>query len=160
MTRIPALGRRGEGWVVLQVLLFGLIAVLGAVNLPSADPGAAGLVVIGLGVVLGFLGGLVILQGLRGLGRNLTPLPYPRDDATLVRDGIYGRIRHPIYAGTMALALAWTCITLSLPALAATLILLLVLDLKARREEVWLLDRYPEYDAYRAATKRFVPGLY
>lgn len=146
--------------MVLQVLLFGLIAVLGAVNLPSASPGPVGLIVIGLGVVLGFLGGLVILQGLRGLGRNLTPVPYPRDDATLVRDGIYGRIRHPIYAGTMSLALAWACITLSLPALAAALVLVAVLDLKSRREEAWLVDRYPEYGAYRAVTHRFVPGLY
>ncbi len=41
-----------------------------------------------------------------------------------------------------------------------SLVLAVVLDLKARREEAWLADRYPDYDAYRAATHRFVPGLY
>lgn len=160
MTRIPALGRRGEGWVVLQVLLLALVAILGAVNLPSADPGTLGLVVIGLGVVLAFLGGLILLQGLRGLGRSFTAVPFPRDDGALVRDGIYAQIRHPIYAGSIGLALGWTCITLSVTALAAALVLVVVLDLKARREEAWLTDRYPEYVAYRSATHRFVPGLY
>jgi protein-S-isoprenylcysteine O-methyltransferase Ste14 len=117
-------------------------------------------VVIGLGIVLAFLGGLVILQGVRGLGRSFTAVPYPRDDGALVREGIYAHIRHPIYAGTIGLALGWACITLSATALAAALVLVVVLDLKARREEAWLADRYPDYDAYRAATHRFVPGLY
>ena len=162
MTRIPALGRRGEGWVVLQVLLFAVIAVLGAISLPSADPGPGniGLLVVGLGLVLTFVGSLVVNQGIRGLGPSFTPWPYPRDDGALVRGGIYALIRHPIYTGTIVLALAWACISLSLPALAAVAILAVVLDLKARREEAWLADRYPDYDAYRAATHRFVPGLY
>jgi protein-S-isoprenylcysteine O-methyltransferase Ste14 len=34
------------------------------------------------------------------------------------------------------------------------------LDLKSRREEAWLVERYPAYAEYRARTARFVAGLY
>ena len=34
------------------------------------------------------------------------------------------------------------------------------LDLKSRREEGWLRGRYPEYEAYRQRTRRFIPGAY
>ncbi len=146
--------------MALQVLLFALIGLLGLVNLSVAPPAGIGVVVIGIGAVVGFVGGLVLLQGVRGLGASFTAMPRPREDATLVREGIYAHIRHPIYAGLIGLAVAWSCITLSVPALAATLVLVIVLDLKARREEAWLTDRYPEYAAYRRATRRFVRGLY
>jgi len=33
-------------------------------------------------------------------------------------------------------------------------------DLKSRREERWLEERYPGYAAYRARTRRLIPGLY
>ena len=137
MTRIPALGPKGEGWVALQVVLFVLIAALGALNLPEARPGTVGIVVVIIGVGLGLVSGLTVLRGLRSLGPSLSARPYPAEDGRLTREGAYGRIRHPIYAGVIGLALAWSFITLSLPALAVSLVLIVVLDLKARREEAW-----------------------
>ena len=45
--------------------------------------------------------------------------------------------------------------------LVPTLLLTVLFDLKARREEAWLIERFPEYVAYRAGTpRRFVPWLY
>ena len=45
--------------------------------------------------------------------------------------------------------------------LAPTALLAVLFDLKARREEAWLIERFPEYVAYRAGTpRRFVPWLY
>jgi protein-S-isoprenylcysteine O-methyltransferase Ste14 len=38
--------------------------------------------------------------------------------------------------------------------------LLPFLDAKARREEEWLRERFPEYRGYEASVKRFVPGIY
>jgi len=32
--------------------------------------------------------------------------------------------------------------------------------LKSRREEAWLTERFPGYDAYRRRTRRFLPGLW
>ena len=34
--------------------------------------------------------------GLQNLGKNLTPLPKPRDSNSLITDGIYSYCRHPM----------------------------------------------------------------
>ena len=39
-------------------------------------------------------------------------------------------------------------------------LLAVVLDLKSRREEIWLRERFPEYKAYAARTRKFIPGIY
>ncbi len=161
MTRIPPLGFRGEGWVVIQIALILVIAIAGALALPSAIQGFAdGWPLMLLGLAAMVFGGWLVWSGTRGLGDSFTALPRPHDDATLIQDGPYARIRHPIYAGVMCLSLGWAVATRSLPALVAALALALVLDLKARREEVWLAERYPDYHDYRSRTHRFVPGVY
>jgi protein-S-isoprenylcysteine O-methyltransferase Ste14 len=33
-------------------------------------------------------------------------------------------------------------------------------DLKARREERWLRERFADYDDYARRVKRFIPGFY
>jgi protein-S-isoprenylcysteine O-methyltransferase Ste14 len=142
------------------VVLFILIGALGALNLPQARPEPLGVALVVVGIGLGLVSGLLVLRGLRGLGPTFSALPYPPEGGRLARDGAYGRIRHPIYAGVIGLALAWSSITLSLPALGLSLILVAVLDLKARREEAWLAERYPEYADYARETRRFVPGVY
>jgi len=161
VTRIPALGPRGEGWVILQLALILVIAIVGALALPaaiSAWPDNWPFVI--QGVLLFVVGGWVVGVGVRRLGPSRTAMPRPRDDATLIQDGIYARIRHPIYAGLVGLGVGWALGTISLPALIGALVLAVVLDLKARREEVWLAERYPEYPDYRARTHRFIPGVY
>jgi protein-S-isoprenylcysteine O-methyltransferase Ste14 len=94
VTRLPSLGRRGEGWVAGQVVLF-------------------------LAVV----------------------------------------VRHPIYGAGIVLALGWSLATSPL-ALLATVVLALFFELKSRREEAWLEERHPGYDAYRNRVRwRFIPGI-
>ena len=161
MTSIPALGPRGEGWVLLQLVLILVIAILGALALPAAIVGwpARWPFVIQGALLLG-VGGWVVIQGARRLGDSLTAMPRPRDGASLVQDGIYARVRHPMYAGIVGLGLGWALVTLSLPALVAALVLALVLDLKARREEGWLAERYTGYPEYRSRTHRFIRGVY
>ena len=50
------------------------------------------------------------------------------------------------------------------PASLVTLVLVgllaVLFDAKSRREEAWLSAAFPGYEAYRARTKRFVPGVY
>jgi protein-S-isoprenylcysteine O-methyltransferase Ste14 len=122
----------------------------GAPRFAASVAGGALLVV---GIALGYL-------GIRDLDRSLSPLPRPRDTAVLIQDGVYRRIRHPIYAGVILLAIGWGLFMASFAALALALALAVLLDLKARREEVWLRDRYPGYAAYAEHTTRFVPGIY
>ena len=102
----------------------------------------------------------IAVRGARDLGSNLTPMPRPLPDAELVETGIYGRIRHPLYAAVMLVALGWGTAMQSARALIAAGVLAVWLDAKARREEAWLMSRFPRYAAYRLRTSRFVPGLY
>jgi protein-S-isoprenylcysteine O-methyltransferase Ste14 len=68
-------------------------------------------------------------------------------------------VRHPIYGGVIVLALGWS-LRRSPLVLVPTALLAIVFELKSRREEVWLDERYPEYADYRAATRhRFIPWV-
>ena len=160
-SRLPNLGPRGEGWVVGQVILLGIIFVAGLRNLAesgSASPWGPASSSVGL-VAIGF-GGFLAVRGVRDLRASLSPFPRPVAGATLVQSGIYGLIRHPIYSGLMLAAVGWSLVTGSIPALAATGLLFLLLVGKAHREEAWLVAAHPDYRAYQQRTKRFLPWIY
>ncbi len=160
-SRVPALGPRGEGWVLLQVALFGVIGVGGLTSLTSAPPsGTADLGRVAIGGLAVVAGAIVAVLGVLGLGSSLSPFPKPVDGSELVTHGVYGVIRHPIYSGIVLAAIGWSVATASIVAFAAAVLLFLLFDAKSRREEVWLAERHPGYAAYRTRTKRLVPGLY
>ena len=157
MSNLPSLGPRGEGWVAIQFVLLGAIG-LAALTGPSWDGSVRSLTTVA-GFVLALAGLAMALLGLRDLGANLTPLPYPRDSARLVESGIYSRVRHPIYGGIIVGAVGWGLATTSAVALALGGVLALFFLLKSRREEAWLIARFPEYPAYRQRTKALIPFL-
>jgi len=157
MTRLPSLGPRGEGWVVIQGILLVAIAVAGALG-PAWD----GAIRVASSIPGGLLiaGGLILaVRGTRDMRQALTPLPYPRAGAELVETGVYGLVRHPIYGGLVLMAAGWGLLTASPAALAAAALLLLFFELKSRREEAWLEGRFAGYAAYRARTRRLIPWI-
>lgn len=155
---LPELGRRGEGWFVIQVVLLGAVAVAG--GLGPAWSGVARAVGVALGVVLLGLGALLAVRGILDLRHNLTPFPKPIDGARLVDTGAYRLVRHPIYGGLILGAIGWGLVGASIPALVGAVTLAIFLRLKSGREEAWLADRFEAYDEYRARTRRFVPWVY
>jgi protein-S-isoprenylcysteine O-methyltransferase Ste14 len=157
--RLPDLGPRGEGWVVAQFVLFGLIGLAGMLGPdwgePWLAPGRA------LGAVLLAAGLLLVVLGLVQLRpANLTAVPHPRPGGWLVETGVYAIVRHPVYTGLIAAAIGWGLLRASAPALVLGLVLGLFFDLKARREERWLAAAYPGYAAYRRRVSKLVPFLY
>jgi protein-S-isoprenylcysteine O-methyltransferase Ste14 len=155
---LPALGPRGEGWVVIQFVLLGVVAVSGLAG--PAWVGAARLATTGLGAVLLAAGLLLALRGLVDLRDALTPLPHPRDGASLVDTGSYRLVRHPIYGGIIVGAAGYGLLMASPLTLAGSAVPLGFFRLKCAREELWLEARYPGYAAYRARTRRLVPFVY
>ena len=133
--------------------LGGLMSALGVNGRLFRSPLAAGVVLIAVGL-------LVVAWGAAALGPNLTPFPRPRAEATLVEAGPYRYVRHPIYGGLIVAALGWSIATVSPLALVPTVLLALLFDAKSRREEAWLTERLRGYAAYRARTRKFVPGVY
>jgi protein-S-isoprenylcysteine O-methyltransferase Ste14 len=156
-SRVPALGPRGEGWVALQAL-----ALLGVAASALADvdwPARLTLPLALAGVALLGAGAVLVVAGARALGPSLTPLPRPRPGGGLRREGVYRLVRHPIYGGVLLLAAGWTLAVAPLAAL-PTAALAAVFDLKSRREEAWLAERYEGYAEYRRRTpRRFLPWL-
>ena len=146
---------RGEFWVVGQFVLLGVLLIA-----PRVGPKwPRWLVWVGRLVGVPVLGGGVAMMGaaFRDLGPNLTPLPKPKDDSQLVRDGLYTIVRHPIYSGVIFFAYGIAALTGSTSRLAVATALLAWLDAKANREEVWLLERYPDYADYRREVPKLLP---
>jgi protein-S-isoprenylcysteine O-methyltransferase Ste14 len=159
MPELPSLGPRGEGWVVLQIVLLAVVIIAGLAS-DGAWTGPLESLTSPLGLALLLAGGLLAGRGILDLGRNLTPVPRPREDARLVDTGAYALVRHPLYGGLALGALGWSLLVASPLSLLLAAVLAIVLDLKSRREEAWLRERYPGYLAYMARTRRLIPWLY
>lgn len=155
-TTSPETKERGSPWVVVQfILMFALLATgpvwRGQWNSPAA---------MAAGGALLLLSAWVGLRGKRNLGAQRTPFPRPKDDAQLVTSGLYAHTRHPLYAAVIALGFSWALLWQSWPALAIAVLQVPFFDAKARREERWLRELFPDYDGYSRRVKRFIPGIY
>jgi protein-S-isoprenylcysteine O-methyltransferase Ste14 len=157
-SRLPDLGPRGEGWVAIQVVLFGLLALAGLAGPAWGEPWLAAGRVAGAGLIV--LGLAVIGLGLAGLRENLTAVPRPVEGGRLVDTGVYGLVRHPIYTGIITAAVGWGLLAASPAALAVAAGIGVFFDLKSRREEAWLLAAYPAYAGYRAQVRKLIPFVY
>ena len=74
---------------------------------------------------------------------------------SVYRDGLYKICRHPMYVGSLALAIG---ITVALNNLAAVLLLTVVLAIsfyRVRKEEAFLVSKFPDYETYRAHVPMF-----
>ena len=106
------------------------------------------------------MGGLLALAGVFRLGTNLTAVPYPKDDAILVTTGPYQFVRHPIYSGLILAALGWALLRNGWLTLIYALLIFIFFDIKSRREEQWLCQKYPGYEAYQQRVRKLVPFIY
>ena len=148
--------QRGGAWVLWQGVLLGSVISLAPCFRASGFHPAS----VFAGAVLMLLGAGVAVAGAVALGSNLTPFPMPADQAQLVRHGIYALIRHPLYTSVMAGALGWALVWQSWPALLVAAALIPFFRAKARREERWLREKFPDYAAYQRRVRRFIPWLY
>lgn len=158
MSRLPSLGPRGEGWVAVQVALVGAIAVAGSRGPAWSGPARAATTLVGLPTYLA--GVLLSARGVWELRRSLSPFPRPRGGADLVDRGLYGLARHPIYGGQIVAAVGWGLWRASPLALALAAVAAAFFSAKSRREEAWLVGRFPGYAAYRRRTRRLIPGIW
>ncbi len=105
-------------------------------------------------------GGVLLVAGLVRLGRGLTPLPYPKDGAELIQTGPFALVRHPMYSGGLILALGWALYVQGWLTLGYVVALFVFLDVKSRREERWLAERFPTYATYQQRVRKLIPFVY
>lgn len=153
-------GKRGEWFLVVQAVLFCLLAAgpRSAGWLPVQLPPLPGMSVSALLLMLG--GTLLAACGVVQLGRNLTPLPMPKDDAQLATSGAYAVVRHPIYSGIILISWGWGLWLASVLSLLYALLLTLFFDWKSRFEEVQLGNKFSDYPAYQKRVRKLLPFVY
>lgn len=94
------------------------------------------------------------------MGRNWRMAVSSKEKTKLVTDGIYARIRHPIYAFSILLALCTAIVVPTLPMIVVAATNVVLTTMKAANEERFLVATHgSEYADYRERTGRFLPRL-
>jgi protein-S-isoprenylcysteine O-methyltransferase Ste14 len=156
--RPPQLGSRGQGWVLLQGVIFGAFAAAAAWGPPWPAHVHQALLVVGM--LVASLGAALTIASFVNLGKSLTPMPKPLEGARMKTTGAYALARHPIYGG-LVLALAGGALTSSPVALIPVACLALLFEGKRRVEEAWLIAHYSEYPEYMRRVRRvFLPYVW
>lgn len=88
---------------------------------------------------------------------NFNIRPTPRPGGTLVTSGPYRWVRHPMYTSVLMAAAAAAAKSHQIVDAGLWLALLALLLVKAGIEERALMIRFPDYQAYKARTKKFLP---
>jgi protein-S-isoprenylcysteine O-methyltransferase Ste14 len=114
-----------------------------------------------IGLAMYLLGLAIAISGRVQLGKNWANL----EDAqvltrqTLVQEGIYRFIRHPIYVGDSLLLIGLE-LALNSWLVLAMLVPVGIFVRQAVTEEQLLAKSFDDYAAYRQQTKRFIPFVY
>lgn len=110
-----------------------------------------------VGAVVAFV---VTLRCQRRMGKNWRMAVSEKQRGNLVTDGLYARIRHPIYAFQVLLMICTAIVVPTLPVVALAAIHAVIVTMKAANEERFLLATHgAEYADYRKRTGRFLPRL-
>ena len=113
------------------------------------------------GVAILVIGDWVFWKAHKDLGRNWSPVLEIREDHKLVTEGIYRRIRHPMYSSLWLLVVAQAMILPNYVAgFSGLLPFGMLYFLRVGNEERMMLEEFgSEYEQYRHKTGRLFPKL-
>lgn len=145
----------GSKWVLGQFILLLLI------GLSVALLGSSPTVVTTVAALILFIAGQgMALAAAFQMRQFISAHPAPAPGATLLREGIYGLVRHPMYGGVFFMALAVAVFDRNVVALILTGGLALLFYGKSSYEEKLLENAFLGYDEYRKrVTRRFIPWV-
>ena len=113
-----------------------------------------------MGIFVFLMGATVgVLALLRNQLGNFNIQPKMKENAKLITTGIYAYIRHPMYLSVVLMMLG---VLISSPSMVETLflvLLIMVLVLKAKKEEAIWSEKSLEYLEYKKKTKLFIPFI-
>jgi len=135
--------------VFLQFFIIGLMVLLSKSFFSST-----------LGLAIFILGALLGIWALthNQLG-NFNIQPKLRKGSKLITTGIYAWVRHPMYTSVIVMMLGFLVSTATIVETFLWVILIVVLLLKAKREESLWLKHDEAYEAYKKSTKLFIPYI-
>ncbi len=161
------LDRRQEGLFILVTLrLVGIAAMAGLIAYlinPACMAWGAMPLPVWLrwtGVGLALIAGCLFVWMFRTLGRNLTDTVVTRKQHTLVTNGPYRWVRHPLYSSAALMVPGSSLVAANWFFFAAGGVVFLLLVIRTRKEEENLIARFgDDYRNYMQRTGRFVPRL-
>jgi len=140
-----------------KILVFVQFATIFLLALPIGSPTKyfeMGMLLIIIGLIVG-----VLALSKNSLG-NFNIRPDIKEDCSLVTDGIYAYIRHPMYTSVLVSALGLTIMYLNFFTLAVYGILLLNMLIKMFYEESLWKCHSDEYELYKHNTSRLIPKIF
>ncbi|NND04326.1 MAG: isoprenylcysteine carboxylmethyltransferase family protein [Acidimicrobiia bacterium] len=145
----------GSKWVLGQFLLLvgiGLsVAFFGGDPSPATTIAALALFVLGQGMAL---------AAALKMREYISAHPAPAPGASLLSDGVYGIVRHPMYGGVFFMALAVAVFDRNLVALLLTAALAFLFYGKSTYEESLLEETFLGYSEYQQRVRRrFIPWV-
>jgi len=140
---------------LLVFLQFSFIAAM-LVFLKYANNSNLTLLCMSIFAIGGFIGIWALNHNQLG---NFYIQPKLKDNAELVTTGIYKYIRHPMYFSVTFMMLGVIVYNLNTFNIAIYLLLILVLFLKARKEELLWSKKSKAYLAYMQKTKMIIPFI-
>lgn len=108
-----------------------------------------------------FMAGMAIRAlGLKEIGRLFSQKVELRDNHSVVDSGIYKYLRHPLYLGSIVMAIGTVCYCVNSYAFGLFTLLLIGIFSRIKKEETYLMTHLDGYEAYAGRTKRLLPGIY
>ena len=128
------------------------------------------------GVIFFFIGLMLVIMAIRQLFKQSLPKlegdfkqqamqairvvwPEPSAEATLVVNGVFRFMRHPIYAGLLWIGYGIGLSGGPFPHILFSIALHVVLHQKSILEEKYLAAKFPAYEGYSATAGRFWPKV-
>ncbi len=113
-----------------------------------------------MGLILIVIGTVVNVKGRLKLGKNWANQIKIYEDHTLVTSGIYGFVRHPLYASLIWMFYGGSLVYLNWSAfLLTTLIFIPFMYYRAKQEEKLLSKQFEDYSKYKQKVGMFFPKI-
>ena len=88
-----------------------------------------------IGLLISVLGVLMMFSSVIALNRSLSAFPTPKQNAELVRTGLYKYIRHPIYTGILLFCVGYSLFSENTLRFIVFILLMILFRFKAGYEE-------------------------
>ena len=113
-----------------------------------------------LGIALGVLSLVGLVEVHRQLGRQWSAYLEIQENHQLITTGIYSRVRHPMYSVLITLHVAISLMTANVAVIAFCALRVILFFVRIRREERMLMGQFgEEYRQYMERTGRLLPRI-
>lgn len=151
--------KKGNIYVIGQFTII-LFALISSILEPQLFDHSFNLTRTIIGAILAAGGIGCMIASVRSFKQEITAHPMPREDYALMKDGMYGMIRHPIYFSALLLVAGGVLLLQSYLSLIWLIVLFIWFDRKASFEEGFLVKKFSEYHTYRLSTNKIIPYIY